>query len=77
MVTVVAMNVYVGLLSELYNEANKRRNQIFYHYTAEVRCSTAERGVETRLLAVALRLPSSLPHCRAGEDHLLPAEGTA
>ena len=36
-VTVVAMNVYIGLLSELYSEAEKQRHQLFNHFAAEIR----------------------------------------
>ncbi|CAJ1351931.1 unnamed protein product [Effrenium voratum] len=37
LVTVVAMNVYIGLLSELYEAAEQQSNQLFMHFTAEVR----------------------------------------
>lgn len=35
--TVVAMNSYIGLLGELYEEAEKRKNQLFNHLVGELR----------------------------------------
>jgi len=33
-VTVVVMNVYIGLLGELYSEAVKKKNQLYHHFLA-------------------------------------------
>ncbi|CAK9054883.1 unnamed protein product [Durusdinium trenchii] len=37
LMTVVAMNSYIGLLGELYEEAEKRKNQLFNHLVGELR----------------------------------------
>ncbi|CAK9040746.1 CBBY-like protein (AtCbby) [Durusdinium trenchii] len=50
LVTVVAMNVYIGLLGELYSKAVERKNRLYNHYLAASACRYLSRLVGFRWL---------------------------
>eukprot|EP00913_Durusdinium_trenchii_P034672 g32435.t1 len=69
-VTVVAMNVYIGLLGELYSKAVERKNGLYNHWLA----STAYRFLCRQ---IGVRLKTLLDDGRSGDGpSLFPSLGT-